>query len=694
VSTEGRDRGSFGEFVIEAEELLEALGDRLVQIEKAPDEDAIPPDTINDVFRSMHTLKGLSGMLGLTAISDLSHSLENLLDKVRLGKIKLHQGTLDVLYAGVELLTKIVGAVGRTGTEEGANIRPVARRIQQLLEEKPGSHQEVTLDSVDLDRRILGTLTEYEEHRLLENVRVGRALFRVEARFSFETFDKDLGAISEKLKAIGEVISTLPSSDEASPDTINFDLVIGSTSGRDAVEAAVAGYPTKVHVVGQRGAAAAAPAPEPAPAPPGLQPTTAAAPVPAAAPVAAAAAETAPEGAFTLRSLSDTVRVDIRKLDSLMNIVGELVINKTTIIQISRDLIAQHGSAGAGGDLQKAARNLERNLRQLQQGVINSRMVPIGQVFSRLNRVVRKLSQEFVKKIDLRMHGEETELDKLMVEDLADPLLHLVRNSLDHGIEVPEVRERAGKPAQGVIDLRAEQRGNHIVIEIEDDGGGIDLERVRATAVRKGLIDAAAATDERQLLDLLFLPSFSTKESASQISGRGVGLDVVKTNVAKLGGMIDTETELGVGTRFTITLPITLAIIQALLVGVGKEIYAIPLNAILESNRLLNSQIRTVEKREVARLRESTLPLLRIADIFGLPRAGENQKMFVVVVGLAEKRLGLVVDSLRGQQEVVIKSVGSVFRNTPGIAGATELGDKRAVLVLDVGALIDEATHR
>ena len=388
------------------------------------------------------------------------------------------------------------------------------------------------------------------------------------------------------------------------------------------------------------------------------------------------------------------MRVDIRKLDSLMNIVGELVINKTTIIQISRDLIAQTGAAGAGGDLQKAARNLERNLRQLQQGVINSRMVPIGQVFSRLNRVVRKLSQEFVKKIDLRVHGEETELDKLMVEDLADPLLHLVRNSLDHGIELPEVRERAGKPAQGVIELRAEQRGNHIVIEIEDDGGGIDLERVRAAAVRKGLIDAAAATDERQLLDLLFLPSFSTKESASQISGRGVGLDVVKTNVARLGGMIDIETELGVGTRFTITLPITLAIIQALLVGVGKEIYAIPLNAILESNRLLGSQIRTVEKREVARLRESTLPLLRIADIFGLPRAGENQKMFVVVVGLAEKRLGLVVDSLRGQQEVVIKSVGSVFRNTPGIAGATELGDKRAVLVLDVGALIDEATHR
>jgi len=677
VSPENRDRASFGEFVIEAEELLEALGDRLLQIEKAADEDAVSPDTINDVFRSMHTLKGLSGMLGLKGISELSHSLENLLDKVRLGKIKLHQGTLDVLYAGVELLTKIVGAVSRTGTEEDVDIRFVARRIQQLLEEKPGGRQEATLDNVDLDPRILGTLTEYEEHRLLENVRAGRALYRVEARFTFATFDKDLGAISEKLKAIGEVISTLPSSDETSPDTINFDLVVGSTAGRAAVEAAVAGYPTRVHAVGRRAAAAL---------------PTSSAPVPAAAP-AAADAETAPEGSITVRSLSDTVRVDIRKLDSLMNVVGELVINKTTILKISRDLIAQVGSAGTGGDLQKAARNLEHNLRQLQQGVINSRLVPVGQVFSRLNRVVRKLALDFGKKIDLRLRGEETELDKLMVEDLADPLLHLVRNSIDHGIELPDVRERAGKPAQGVIELRAEQRGNHIVIEIEDDGGGIDLARVRDAAVRKGLIDAAAVTEERQLLDLLFLPSFSTKESVSQVSGRGVGLDVVKTNVARLGGMIDTETELGVGTRFTISLPITLAIIQALLVGVGQEIYAIPLNAILESNRLLSSQIRTVEKREVARLRESTLPLLRIADIFGLPRAGD-QKMFVVVVGLAEKRIGLIVDSLRGQQEVVIKSIGSVFQNTPGIAGATELGDNRAVLVLDVGALIDEATHR
>jgi two-component system chemotaxis sensor kinase CheA len=697
VSPDAGDAAPYGEFVSEAEELLEALGDRLVQLERGTEEDAVSPDTINDVFRSMHTLKGLSGMLGFKAISELSHSLENLLDKVRLGKIKLHQGTLDVLYAGVEALTKIVASVGRTGTEEGADIRAVTRRIQQLLDEKAGGRQEITLETVDLDRRIIGTLTEYEEHRLLENLRAGRVLYRVEARFSFDSFDVELGALTEKLKGVGEIISTLPSSDAAAPDTINFDLVVGSTAGQDHLVAVVAGHAASVHTVGARaGGAAPAPAapsadagvPAPAAAAAGTGGPADAQPQPGAAPGEAA------EGAQTLRSLSETVRVDIRKLDSLMNIVGELVINKTTIMQISRDLVAQAGFAGPGADLQKVARNLERNLRQLQQGVINSRMVPIGQVFSRLNRVVRKLAQEFGKRVDLHVHGQETELDKLMVEDLADPLLHLVRNSLDHGLETPEARAAAGKPPTGTIELRAEQRGNHIVIEVEDDGGGIDLARVRETAVRKGLLDAAAPFDERQLLDLLFLPSFSTKESASQVSGRGVGMDVVKTNVAKLGGLIDIETERGVGTRLTITLPITLAIIQALLVGVGTETYAIPLNSILESNRIFRNQISTVERREVTRLRDATLPLLRIAELFGLPRDKETGKMYVVVVGLAEKRLGLVVDTLRGQQEVVIKSVGSVFQNTPGVAGATELGDKRAILVLDVGALIDEATHR
>jgi two-component system chemotaxis sensor kinase CheA len=670
-----KGKSAYAEFVIEAEELLESMGDRLTSLEKDAEEGTVDPDMVNDFFRSMHTLKGLSGMLGLKSISDLSHSLESLMDKLRMGKVSFQHGALDALFSGVEILNRLVAKVSAAGSEEGIDIRPELRRIQQVMDEKADGSQDVSLEGVGLDRRILSTLTEYEEHRLLDNLRQNKSLYRVEAHFSFDSFDADLNGISEKLRALGEIISTLPSSDDASPETINFDLVFGSDKSLTEVKKKLGRKKgVSVHAVEYRHAQA---------------------PSPSVEALAEAALEDEEDQSTTLRSLSQTVRVDIRKLDNLMNIVGELVINRTSITQISQELLALRGFTGLAVDLSKGSRNLERNLRQLQQAVIGSRMVPIGQVFSRLNRVVRKLSKEFGKKVDLAVFGEETELDKLMVEDLADPLLHLVRNSFDHGLEEPTERKKQGKPEMGVIELRAEQRGNHIIIEVEDDGRGIDIEKIRKLAAKRGLVGEGQALDEQQALSILFLPAFSTKEKASEVSGRGVGLDVVKTNVAKLGGMIDVETELGVGTRFTITLPITLAIIQALLVEAGGQVYAIPLNSILESNRIYRDQIRTVERREVIHLRDTTLPLLRLTEIFGLKGNGgeDSEKLYVVVVGLAEKRLGLVVDSLRGQQEVVIKSLGEVFENVSGIAGATELGDKKAILVLDVGALIEEATR-
>jgi two-component system chemotaxis sensor kinase CheA len=666
-----KNKAAYSEFVIEAEELLESMGDRLTALEKDAEEGTVDPGMVNDFFRSMHTLKGLSGMLGLQGVSKLSHSLENLMDSLRMGKLDFQQGALDVLFSGIENLNKLVSQVSRTGSEEGIDIRAEIRRIDQVMDEKAGEEQEVSLDGIGLDKRILGTLTEYEEHRLLDNLRQKRTICRVVARFPFDSFDSLLNDLSEKLRSLGEIISTLPSSDEASPETINFDLVLGTGRSVDEIRegiGAAEGVTVEAVAAGQ----------SPAPQPP-VKP----------------APEEIDDTSTTLRSISQTVRVDIRKLDNLMNIVGELVINRTSINQISQELLSLKGFTGLAVDLNKNSKNLERNLRQLQQAVIGSRMVPIGQVFSRLNRVVRKLSQEFGKKVELTVSGEETELDKLMVEDLADPLLHLVRNSFDHGLEAPAERKKAGKPEVGTIELRAEQRGNHIVIEVEDDGGGIDGEKIRRVAVEKNLLEEKQAADEQQILNFLFMPGFSTKEKASEVSGRGVGMDVVKTNVASLGGMIDIETEVGVGTRFTITLPITLAIIQALLVEVRDELFAIPLNSILESNRIKRDDIRTVEKREVIQLRDVTLPLLRLTDVFQMKddRSEEPEKIYVVVVGLAEKRLGLVVDTLRGQQEVVIKPLGDVFQDVPGIAGATELGDKKAILVLDVGALIDEATH-
>jgi two-component system chemotaxis sensor kinase CheA len=323
-------------------------------------------------------------------------------------------------------------------------------------------------------------------------------------------------------------------------------------------------------------------------------------------------------------------------------------------------------------------------------------MVPIGQIFTRLAQVVRKYAREAGKEIDLEIRGEETELDKLMVEDLADPLMHLIRNAIDHGIDRPEVRRAQGKPERGMVRLTAFPKGNHVVITVEDDGGGIDPHVVLAKAREKGLVEDEldAERDRKEVLDLIFLPGFTTNETVTEISGRGVGMDVVKRNVSRLSGMIDIETETGVGTSFFLTLPITLAIIKALIIEAGGRRFAVPLGSVLEILRVRHGQIETIETREVMAIRDETVPLLRIADAFGMPQAGGPEEPFVVLVGLAERRLGLVVDRLRGQQEIVIKPLGSRLADTPGIAGATELGDKVVVLVLDVESLIEGAMRK
>jgi len=326
--------------------------------------------------------------------------------------------------------------------------------------------------------------------------------------------------------------------------------------------------------------------------------------------------------------------------------------------------------------------------------VIEVRMVPIGQIFTRLSQAVRKYAVEVGKDIELEMLGEDTELDKLVVEDVSDPLMHLIRNSIDHGIESVEERSRREKPPKGKILLNAFPKGNKVVITVEDDGGGIDLERVRKKAIEKGIISESMDLSNRDIIDLIFLPGFSTKEQVSEVSGRGVGMDVVKKNVAKLSGVIEIDTSVGRGTKISITLPITLAIIRALIAKVSGETFAIPLSSVIETLMVAPERIDTVEKREVISLRGETLPLLRLDRVFLLPESAAGENVYVVVVGSAQRRLGFVVDKLAGQQEIVIKSMGDKLRNLPGLAGATELGDNEIVLVLDVESIIDEATTR
>jgi two-component system chemotaxis sensor kinase CheA len=393
---------------------------------------------------------------------------------------------------------------------------------------------------------------------------------------------------------------------------------------------------------------------------------------------------------LSLRSLSQTVRVDISKLDHVMNIVGELIVEKTQLDALTR-AVEQQQARLTMHELTKIARNFDRKLGELQKSVIETRMVPVGQIYSKLSRTVRKVARELNKEIELVLRGEETELDKVMVEELTDPLMHIIRNALDHGIESPEERQAKGKMAVGRVTLNAYQQGNSVVIDVIDDGRGIDPEAVRRAAQKRGLV-GDEPIEAARAYELLFTPGFSTAREVSEISGRGVGLDVVKRNLQALKGSIEVISTVGEGTTFRIMLPITLAIIQALIVRAGSEQFAIPLTSVEESLRIYSKEIRTVERREVFTLRDTTLPLLRLADAFDLPAQREetpDTKWFVVVTRSGEKTAGILVDALVRQQEVVIKSIGERLKTIPGIAGATEVGEGEIVLVVDVGSLIE-----
>jgi two-component system chemotaxis sensor kinase CheA len=396
----------------------------------------------------------------------------------------------------------------------------------------------------------------------------------------------------------------------------------------------------------------------------------------------------------SLRSLTQTVRVDIRKLDGLMNTVGELLLIKANLQRMS-EAARQDGTLTLaklwGQELARETRQLERKLDALQSGLLEARMVPVGQVFDKLARLVRRIAREAGKELEFVISGGEVELDKLIVEELSDPLMHIIRNAIDHGVESPEARVAVGKPRRATVALRAEQKGNHVLIEVSDDGAGIDEQRVKEVALQKGLITLAQAQEmsRRELLNLIFLPGFSTARIVSELSGRGVGLDVVKNNISNLSGIIDVWSERGKGTAFHLTLPLTLAIIRALVVGVSGRTYAVPLNSVLEILSVVPKEIRTVERREVLDLRGQTLPFARLARLFGLPET-HPARHFVVVVGLAQERMGIAVDELFGQQDIVTKPLGGRLQAVRGISGATDLGNRRTVLVLDVAALLEE----
>jgi len=657
------------EFAQEAEELIEILHQNLQSIGDLPDAKQVRPETINAIFRAAHTIKGMAGMAGLAPVSRLSHHLEELLDDVRLGKRSFSEEMCDVLTDGTHLLHTMI-EYALVGKDEPASTL-VEGRILSILREKAEEQDPVLLDGVDLDRTVLSLMTEYECHRLFETIKQNKILFEVSATFKLESFDTDLSALSKKLQKRGEIITTLPETDSVDQGEIGFCLLVGCTANTSSLRLRTRAGMGRVQTRKLSG----------------VKPRRQKAPHHSSK----IKAEKRPEEDIgsAIQSLTPTVRVDIEKLDGLLALAGELVLSKTAISHISKELLSETGFTRLSNDLLKASQMLEKRINEFHERLLEVRMVPIGQIFDRLVRTVRRLSRDLGKEVNLLISGEETKMDKAMVEDLTGPLLHLISNSLDHGMESQEERIQANKPEVGTIYLRARQKGNRVVIEVEDDGRGIDTESIYIKALKRGFIDPKKKYSERDRINLLFLPGFSMREQVSEVSGRGVGLDVVAKYISRLSGLVSVETILGQGTLFTMTFPTTLTIIKALIVNAGVETFAIPLNVVSESLMISVNEIRSLEQGEAIQLREEFLPLVRLTELFSLQETHPDDRLYVVVVGSAEKRVGLIVNMIEGQKEIVIKSLGGILKGIKGVTGASELGDRRTILVLDIAALIE-----
>jgi two-component system chemotaxis sensor kinase CheA len=734
------------EFFSEAQEIVDILARDLLMLDDALRRNAVDPETVNDLFRGVHTLKGLAGLFGLERLSRLTHELESKLDELRLGKVQLDANLLDRLFRAVELIGRLLATARSNGRDEDPELEPFLTELKQPTQAHVS--EAPPLGEYDLEAGLVDVLTEYEEHRLRTNIANGTPLYRIRAQFPLTSIDKGLEELKSHAKPLGEIITYLPTGNATSDDSLELDILFASAAPLDQLRQRIDGTGVTISPVPRRGAqGAGTSAPQgdvaermslasPASAqrsvaangdipPPPRMPVESASesePPPASSEMQASSlpggnvvatpvpprrmtpVAPRPEGAEQDGAVKGTggaggqrashsVRVDIRRLDHLMNVLGEFAIVRGALSRLTDRVRQMSGMRDVTTELHRLNRAFERNLEEMQSGILEVRMVPLGQVFERLARAVRQISRASGKEIRLVITGSETEVDKLIVEELSDPLLHIVRNSIDHGIEQSDDRTRIGKPVEGTIALNAYQAGNHVVIEIEDDGAGIDETRVLAAAIRRGIVreDEARDLSRRDVLGLIFLPGFSTRENVTDLSGRGVGLDVVKTNIGRLGGVVDVSSEGGIGTKFTITLPITLAILRALLIGVAGRQYALPLSSVAEATVLDQKKVRTIEGREITSLRGESLPLCRLDRLFS-HRANDLRpaRQFMVVVALGGRRVGFVVDELFGQQDIVIKALGPSLAGVRGFAGATDLGDQRVGLVLDAAALLEE----
>ncbi|MCL4431107.1 MAG: chemotaxis protein CheW [Epsilonproteobacteria bacterium] len=669
------------DFLVESFELIEQLDQDLVELETRPDD----LELLNRIFRVAHTIKGASSFLNFDTLTHLTHHMENILNLARHGDIIIDAGIMDVILESIDLMKALLVRIRDTRSDDGLDVSACVVRLDAAVNgETPAVAAEAAPEPV---AAVIET-PEEADYSGMSDAEVEAEIERLIAVKQAEVAQKRTEGVSA------------PSVDEEEPDYSGMsDAEVEAEIERllaqkNAEAAAKRANKSSESTVDDTPAAVPAPVVVPTPAP--TAQVAPAAPVakpaaPAAAPRPAAPKEDADaKGA----SVEQTIRVDVKRLDHLMNLIGELVLGKNRLIKINDDVEERYEGEAFLEELNQVVSIVSLVTTDLQIAVMKTRMLPIGKVFNKFPRMIRDLSRELNKKIELDISGEDTELDKSIVEEIGDPLVHIIRNSCDHGIETGDVRVAAGKEEGGTIQLKAYHEGNHIVIQIIDDGKGLDTDMLKTKAMEKGLItekEADGMTD-KEAYGLIFRPGFSTAAQVTSVSGRGVGMDVVKTNIEKLNGMIDIDSELGQGTSMKLKIPLTLAIIQALLVGVQEEYYAIPLASVLETVRISKDEIYTVENRSVMRLRDEVLSLVHIGDIFEVERVFDNSEhAYVVVLGLAESKIGLIVDTLIGQEEIVIKSLGEYLKGIEGIAGATIRGDGGVTLIVDVAALMQMA---
>lgn len=648
----------FEAFVVESTELLDNLSKDLMELEASPEDSEL----LNRIFRAFHTIKGTSSFMGFEKLSFLTHHAEDILNKLRKFELKVNRDIIDTLLEVYDYLVLMVDTIKKGEDLSSIDYSITLKKIEILKES--GSISELTPlpGSEETDKS--GTSATVESESAVQKVlEISQEIVSKPGDFTpdelalidaaFKEVNKSIlqeSSVSDE--KINQIFSQQPVINKVKTE---FDLPNSETKNLEEITSE---QKAEVKLTEQ--------------AKKGVEKAT-------------------KEATKSQVSSTETIRIDVSRVENLMNLSGELVLGRNRLEQITRTLLQGEISKETLKELEDTTSSIDFITSEIQASIMRMRMVPIGKLFQKAPRIVRDLSKQFNKKIQLIVEGEETEIDKGIIDELNDPLVHMLRNACDHGIEPPEERIRLGKPEVGTVYLGAEQEGNNIVIKISDDGKGMDPAKLKAKAFEKGLItqEQAEQMSDREAFQLIFLPGFSTAQVISNVSGRGVGMDVVRTNILKLKGMIDIESELGIGSTFIIKLPLTLAIIQGLLVKVKNETYAIPLASVLEVVDCDISKVNTVNKREVIRIRSDILPLIRLSRVLNINGHTDTlEDKYVVVVGIGEFRVGLVVDELLGQQEIVIKSLGEYLGHVSGIAGVTILGDGSVVMIIDVGELI------